>query len=266
VYAEQGIGDTILALRLVPILGRRGVRFDLWVPPPLAGLAASVKGYENLIRTARRPDARNLGCDHASTLFGLIAALGVGHEELKHNPTRLVAGKDRLPVVRSRLRALPGKRFGLAYGGNPDRLDAWFRDLPPSALTPLAALEGISWVNLSIDRRPDKDEVIAMFRMEDPMKDVGDFEDTAAAVSELDAIVAIDSSVAHLSASLGKPVWVLVPPLLDWHWQMGGDTRPWWPNATLMRGGPSPGQWNAVVERLAAELGRELASKPADTT
>jgi tetratricopeptide (TPR) repeat protein len=256
VYAEQGIGDAILALRLVPILAQRGVRFDLWVPAPLAGLTASVKGYENLIRTAQRPDARKLGCDYASTLFGLIPALRVGHEELKHNPTRLAPGKDRLPEVRSRLLALPGKRIGLVHGGNPDRLDDWFRAVPPAAMERLAALPGISWVNLSIDRRPDKDEVIRMFRMEDPMKEVADFEDTAAIISELDAVVAVDSSVAHLSASLGKPVWVLVPPLLAWHWQMGSDTRPWWPNATLMRGGPTPGQWNAVMERLAEELHR----------
>jgi tetratricopeptide (TPR) repeat protein len=254
VYAEQGIGDAILALRLVPMLAQRGVRFDLWVPTALAGLASSVQGYERLIRTAQRPDPRELGCDYASTLFGLIPALRVGHEELKQNPTHLVPPRDRLPEVRSRLRALPGKRIGLCYGGNPDRLDDWFRAVPPTELGPLAALEAISWVNLAIDPRPDKDEVIRMFRMDDPMKEARDFEDTAAIISELDAVVAVDSSVAHLAASLGKPVWVLAPTLLDWHWQMGSDTRPWWPTATLLRGGPLPGQWNAVIGQLAAQL------------
>jgi Tfp pilus assembly protein PilF len=253
VYQEQGIGDAILALRLIPTLAKRGMRFDLWVVPPLASLASSVKGYENLIRSPSRPDPRTLGCEYASTLFGLMSALGVEHRDLIANPTVLVVSPDRLPAARARLRALPGRRIGLAYGGNPDRRDDWFRAVPASALKPLAQLEGISWVSLVIDNRPDKAEVIRMFRMEDPMAEARDFEDTAAIVSELDAVIAIDSSVAHLSCSLGKPVWVLVPPMLDWRWQIGEDTRPWWPNATLLRSA-SMGQWDSVIEELARQV------------
>jgi len=253
VYQEQGIGDAILALRLIPMLARRGIRFDLWVVPALASLASSIKGYENLIRSPSRPDPRTLGCEYASTLFGLISALGVEHREMIENPTVLVPSPDRMPAARARLRALPGRCIGLAYGGNPDRRDDWFRAIAPSALKPLAALEGISWVSLVIDNRPDKAEVLKMFRMEDPMSEATDFEDTAAIVSELDAVIAIDSSVAHLSCSLGKPVWVLVPPMLDWRWQIGDDTRPWWPNATLLRG-TSMGQWDSVIEELARQL------------
>jgi tetratricopeptide (TPR) repeat protein len=253
VYQEQGIGDAILALRLIPMLAKRGVRFDLWVVPALASLAGSVKGYENLIGSSARPDARTLGCEYASTLFGLISALGIEHRDMIANPTVLIASPDRMGAARTRLRGLPGRRIGLAYGGNPDRRDDWFRAVPPAALKPLAALEGISWVSLVIDNRPDKAEAIGMFRMEDPMSEAKDFEDTAAIVSELDAVIAIDSSVAHLSCSLGKPVWVLVPPMLDWRWQIGDDTRPWWPNATLLRG-TSMGQWDSVIEELARQV------------
>jgi tetratricopeptide (TPR) repeat protein len=253
VYQEQGIGDAILALRMVPMLAKRGAQFDLWVLPPLAGLAGSVKGYQNLIRTNTRPDARTLGCEYVSTLYGLITALGASHEELARNPTVLAPSPDRATAARNRLRTLPGRRIGLAYGGNPNRRDDWARAIPPSALKPLAALAGISWVNLVIDNRPDKPEVIQMFGMDDPMGDSKDFEDTAAIISELDAVIAIDSSVAHLSCSLGKPVWVLVPPMLDWRWQIGEDTRPWWPNATVLRS-PAMGQWDSVIEELARQV------------
>jgi len=253
VYQEQGIGDAILALRLVPMLARRGIRFDLWVNPALASLASSVKGYENLIQSTVRPDARTLGCEYASTLFGLISALGVEHRELFENPTVLLASPDRMPAARARLRALPGRRIGLAYGGNPDRRDDWFRAIPPAAQKPLATLDDISWVSLVVDNRPDRADVVRMLRMEDPIAEARDFEDTAAIVSELDAVIAIDSSVAHLSCSLGKPVWVLAPPMLDWRWQIGEDTRPWWPNATLLRS-PAMGQWDSVIEELARRV------------
>jgi hypothetical protein len=172
---------------------------------------------------------------------------------LKRNPTVLVPGAGQLPDVRKRLRALTGKRIGLAYGGNPDRRDDWYRAVAPAALKPLASLTGISWVNLVIDPRPDKNEIIRMFRMDDPMKEAADFEDTAAIISELDAVIAIDSSTAHLAASLGKPLWVLVPPMLDWRWQIGSDKSPWWPNATLLRG-HEPGVWDSVIGELAERV------------
>jgi hypothetical protein len=125
--------------------------------------------------------------------------------------------------------------------------------VPLSALKPLAALEGISWISLVVDKRPDKAEVVGMFRMDDPTAEVNDFDDTAAIISELDAVIAIDSSVAHLACSLGKPVWVLVPPMLDWRWQIGDDTKPWWPTATVLRSA-SMGQWDSVIEELARRL------------
>jgi len=253
VYQEQGFGDAILAMRMIPMAAKRDVRLDLWVQPPLASLASSVKGYENLIRCDTRPDPRSLGCDYASTLFGLISALPIDHQELIASPTVLCPAADRATAARARLRGLPGRRIGLAYAGNPDRRDDWFRAVPPSALASLSRLEGISWVNLVVDKRPDKAEVIKMFRMDDPMTEVADFEDTAAIISELDAVIAIDSSVAHLSASLGKPVWVLVPPMLDWRWQIGDDTRPWWPNVTLLRS-PSMGAWDSVIDQLGKQV------------
>jgi len=229
------------------------VRCDLWVEPALASLASSVKGYENLIQGGARPDPRVLDCDYVCSLFALIPALGIEHQELKKTPTVLSAAPDRASATRNRLRALTARRVGLSYGGNPNRRDDWFRAVAPSALKPLANLGGISWVNLSIDERPDKAEVIRLLHMDDPMKEARDFEDTAAIISELDAVIAIDSSVAHLAASLGKPVWVLVPPILDWRWQIGSDTRPWWPNATLLRSA-APGEWDAVIRDLAAQL------------
>jgi hypothetical protein len=253
VYQEQGIGDAIIALRALPFLAARGVRFDLCVDPALASLAARAGGMEKLIASRSRPDPRALGCNYSICLFGLFASLDLDHTTLSRNPTLLVPSPDRAPQARSRIRALPGRRIGLAYGGNPQRRDDWFRAVSPGHLAPLSTLKGISWVNLSIDQRPDKAEVLEMLNATDPLQGLTDFEETAAIISELDAVVTIDSSVAHLAAAQGKRQWVLVPPLLDWRWQIGSDTKPWWPAVTLLRA-PRPGQWTEVIEELARQI------------
>lgn len=45
-----------------------------------------------------------------------------------------------------------------------------------------------------------------------------DFAETAAALSALDLVIAVDTSVAHLAGALGRPTWVLLPFAPDWRW------------------------------------------------
>ncbi len=56
-----------------------------------------------------------------------------------------------------------------------------------------------------------------------------DFSDTAAIISQLDLVISVDTSFAHLAAALGKPVWVLLPFVPDWRWLLGRDDSPWYP-------------------------------------
>jgi len=133
------------------------------------------------------------------------------------------------------------------------RRDDWLRSLPIEATAPLARVGGVSWVNLMIDERTLRTQLLKSLGMADPMADVKNFFDTAAIVDELDAVIAVDSSVAHLGLALGKKVWVLAPSMLDWRWQIGETMSPWWPKATVLRA-EGPGRWATAVSRLVAEL------------
>jgi ADP-heptose:LPS heptosyltransferase len=127
--------------------------------------------------------------------------------------------------------------------------------VPPQALRSLRACDGVRWVNLAVDRRPELDETIKLLDMADPTPGFSSFAETAAAIDQLDGVAAIDCSVAHIAAAMGKPVWVLAPSAIDWRWQIGADTKPWWPTATLLRC-RAPGDWTHPVAALGAELGR----------
>jgi hypothetical protein len=170
-------------------------------------------------------------------------------------PALVRAAPDRCIGWRAELAKVPGLRVGLVASGNPWRHDDWYRSIPPQALAPLRQVQGVTWVNLAVDARPEREESIAMLRMIDPTADFHDFGDTAAVIDALDAVVAIDCSVAHLAAALGKPVWVLAPSSIDWRWQIGADTQPWWPSARLFRS-PEPMRWEEPIKSVASELGR----------
>jgi ADP-heptose:LPS heptosyltransferase len=81
-----------------------------------------------------------------------------------------------------------------------------------------------------------------------------DFSDTAALISELDLVISVDTSVAHLAGSLGKPVWTLVTYIPDWRWLLDRDDSPWYPTMRLFRQ-PRIDDWQSVVARVRDALG-----------
>ena len=79
------------------------------------------------------------------------------------------------------------------------------------------------------------------------------FDDTAAIIGQLDHLVTVDSAVAYLAGSLGRPVSVLTPSPTDWRWQRGRSDSPWYPSMRLFRQ-PTPGDWDGAITQLAASL------------
>jgi ADP-heptose:LPS heptosyltransferase len=86
-----------------------------------------------------------------------------------------------------------------------------------------------------------------------------DFADTAAIVANLDLIISIDTSVAHLAGAMGKPVWILLHHMPDWRWQLHRSDSPWYPTARLFRQS-KPGMWDDVLDQVGREL--KLLAEP----
>jgi ADP-heptose:LPS heptosyltransferase len=84
--------------------------------------------------------------------------------------------------------------------------------------------------------------------------DLENFTDTAAVLALCDLVIAADTAVAHLAGAMGRPLWVLIPFASDWRWTLNGETSPWYPAARLLRQ-TVPGDWDAVIARVADELG-----------
>jgi ADP-heptose:LPS heptosyltransferase len=88
---------------------------------------------------------------------------------------------------------------------------------------------------------------------------IGDFVDTAAIIANLDLLIAVDTSVAHLAGAMGKPVWLLLPFVPDWRWLLGRDDTPWYPGMRLFRQ-TTAGDWGGVLRRVGVALRRDYAT------
>jgi hypothetical protein len=80
-----------------------------------------------------------------------------------------------------------------------------------------------------------------------------DFTDTAALISDLDLVISVDTSVAHLCGALAKPVWILLPFIPDWRWLFDRDDSSWYPTARLFRQSSSR-RWDDLIVRIREAL------------
>jgi hypothetical protein len=118
-------------------------------------------------------------------------------------------------------------------------------------LTPLLAGK-VAFVSLQKDIRPQ--DAVALNQQSSLIHyQLGDFGDVAALIDQLDLVISIDTSVAHLAGALAKPVWILLHFFADWRWTLDRKTTPWYPTARLFRQDDRR-DWLPVIENVRAEL------------
>ncbi len=86
---------------------------------------------------------------------------------------------------------------------------------------------------------------------------LSDFSDTAALIENLDRVISVDTSTAHLAGALGKPICLLNRFDSCWRWMLDRTDSPWYPTLRLYRQ-ETPGDWEGVVQRVRADLTRRV--------
>jgi ADP-heptose:LPS heptosyltransferase len=145
-----------------------------------------------------------------------------------------------------------GRRVGLVWSGSNAHNNDANRSIALARLSPLFQ-SGDVWVSLQKEVRGKDQPVLQASGLLDLTADLEDFADTAALISALDLVIAVDTSVAHLAAALGKPVWLMLPYAPDFRWLLDREDSPWYPSIRLFRQ-PRPGDWDSVIRRIAEAL------------
>ena len=121
-------------------------------------------------------------------------------------------------------------------------------------LAPLFATPSVTFYSLQVPPAPElAGEARAIPGLIDLAGGLLDFADTAQAIMQLDLVISVDTSLAHLAGALGKPAWVLLPFAPDWRWLLHREDSPWYPTLRLFRQ-PAPGDWASVVKQLGIAL------------
>lgn len=273
IHAEQGFGDTLQFCRYVSLAVARGFQAVLEVPRPLVRLIQSLPGVAQVVPGGGLLPPFDLHCP----MLSLPLALGTTLQSIPGADAYLHPEPAAVDAWHRRLAELgqPRLRVGLVWAGNPrSHLPAAAavdrrRSIAPEKLAALFQIDGIQFFSLQ------KDGPVAPGHLPiiDVMNEMTDFADTAALIANLDLIIAVDTSVAHLAGALGRPVWLLDRFDPCWRWFTNRRDSPWYPGLRLYRQA-HPGEWDAVVAEVAHDLRHvsralahdQVSSQPGDST
>ncbi|SIO58090.1 Glycosyltransferase family 9 (heptosyltransferase) [Burkholderia sp. GAS332] len=256
VHSEQGNGDDIQMVRFVPELAARvrdeGGRLVLAVRQALQPLFA--RFYADCVSIEDGP----LGQPHFGLpIMSVPSMLGLLPDHVR-GAAYLYADASRVTAWRERVSAGDGQaarlHVGLVWSGSPTHRRDAKRSIPLAALAPVLALPNVVFHPLTPGRQTDVAALSALgYRVCDLTAHYqAGFDDVAAHVSALDAVVTIDSAPLHLGGALGRPVLAMLDRVSHWAWG-NEETQPWYDSVALFRQ-PQPGDWEPVVARVTDRL------------
>ncbi|NHB11227.1 tetratricopeptide repeat protein [Burkholderia cepacia] len=247
-YPEQGLGDTLQFCRYVPLVKALGARVVVEAPVELKALFATLDGIDVLVARGDPLPPFDLHCP----LLSLPLEFRTDLASIPARVPYLRADPARVEHWRARLGESDRPRIGLVWSGNPLHLNDRNRSITLADLLPLLD-ERYEWISLQKVIRDEDRPVLDASPIRFVGDELTDFAETAALTEAMDAVISVDTSVAHLAGALGRPLAVMLPHTPDFRWLLDRDDSPWYPGARLFRQ-PEGGQWAPVVERLRDAL------------
>jgi hypothetical protein len=248
-HAEQGLGDTLQFVRYVELVKALGARVVLEVQAPLIPLFSGLFGVEALVKQGDPLPPFECHCPLMSLPLAFqttLSSIPNVVPYLKPSPEKERFWVEKLGTT-SRL------RVGLVWSGDPRHQNDKQRSIALAEL--MAALPpGFEYVSLQSEiRDSDRQALEERDQLVHFGSELKDFADTAALCAQMDVVVCVDTSVAHLSGALGKPTFLLLPCNPDWRWLLDRTDSPWYPTMQIFRQAQL-GNWQSALEKVSADL------------
>lgn len=241
VWTDQGLGDSIMLARYLPMIRAR--RVVLYCDAALLRLMRhSLPAVEVLMKGWAFPRT-----DLHVPMMSLMQCFGLENESEIPQGAYLKA-----PQKDFRIYPRTGLLAGVNWQGNKTMVRDFTRSMPFEMFRPLLDVEGVQFVSLQ-KGNAQLDIESAPFVI-DEMDECHDLCDTASLMAHLDLVITTDTVIPHLAGALGKEVWLMEAYESEWRWGLA-DTSPWYENVRIFRQ-ERPGDWEGVISKVRNELRR----------
>jgi hypothetical protein len=241
---------------------RAGAQVILEVESTLVRLISSLQGVTRVIAEDDPVPDHDLRCP----IMSLPLAFGTTIETIPAGVPYLHADPADAAMWRGRLQDIKGKKVGLVWSGaSRIGLGAGIvaadrrRSIALDRLAPVSSVPGCTFFSLQLGAAAEQSKQTRPgMALRDHTGELSDFADTAALVENLDLVISVDTSTAHLAGAMGKPVWLLNRFDTCWRWFLEREDSPWYPTMRIFRQ-KQPGDWDPVIRSVASAL-REFVS------
>jgi tetratricopeptide (TPR) repeat protein len=250
---EQGLGDQIQFGRYALILKAMGANVIMPVAPGLVDIMQSM--HPDILVTSSLISATDL--PHHDFHIPLMSLLGIFKADLDSIPCadRYIAPNASITEKWAARFANKSKlQVGITWSGNPIHVNDHNRSMSLAQLLPLFNLD-VDWHILQTEIRQTDEALLPHTPLKDWRTELTSLHETAGLLDQLDLLISVDTSVAHLSAALGRPTWLMLPFAPDFRWLLNRTDSPWYPTVHLFRQ-REPGDWGNVIKQISETLTR----------
>ncbi len=251
VYDEQGLGDAIQFIRFVPLLIKQGAIVIVECHESLYELFNESVHNTSIIKRneAKEPE---IEYDYQIPLLSLPLYLNIVTEDFTKGIPYIFANPASTQKMFDLIGVENNLKIGIVWGGNPNHTSDYKRSCKLRHFKSLLSINGTKLFALQKGNPLQQVNEID-FPLVVLNEHLNTFMDTAGAIANLDLIITIDTSIAHLAGAMGKPVWLLLPFFPDWRWMLKRKDSPWYPSMRLFRQSEDD-NWGFVFTEVFNEL------------
>jgi Tfp pilus assembly protein PilF len=261
IHSEQGFGDTIQFCRYIKKVSELGAKVLLTVEEPLVELLSTIEGVERIYVKGSEPIPTY---DYHCSILSLPYAFRTSIDNIPSDIPYLSVDFKKKLDWKSKLGTKTKPRIGIVWAGG-------FRPKNPELhqvnnrrnvqLQKFSALKDLDIEIYSLQKGENAEKELREFqdnnrvgiKIVDYTRDLNNFSDTAALIENLDLVISVDTSTAHLAGALGKPVWILNRYDNCWRWLLNRNDSLWYPSAKLFRQSINR-DWDEVLDDVRGKL------------
>lgn len=249
IFAEQGLGDAIQFVRYIPYINRNGGKIYLECDPVLKRLLANSFKLHKIILTGEELPQYDYYCP----LLSLPGLFKTDISTIPNEVPYLYADRKSLKKWKKYFSNYKKTfKIGIVWAGKETYRNDFYRSMRPELFTPIAKDSRFSVFSLQKTASQAVCEEYGFIPLGNQFEDL---MDAAGAISELDLVIAVDTSLLHLAGALNKPAWGLLSFIHDWRWLNEGDGTPWYPSIKLYRQ-QQRGEWEPIIQQMKEDLER----------
>ena len=243
VYSNCGLGDSIMYARYLPILKEKAGYVILQTDKELVNIMQESFPMVEVIKKSVKPPE----FDKILQFMDIQLALGMDFDNIPSSKGYLKVNEDlikmfsKLPVFNTEK-----KKIGLFWQGNKRIFKN--RSINFEIIKKFTENKNYNFYSFKIDEKIEETD-----NFYDLSEHIKDYSETAALLKNIDILVTIDSSIAHMAGAIGVKTYLLLPKTAEWRWFNDEKATPWYDSVTIFKQ-KECANWEEVLNRVEKAL------------